>query len=98
MNLFQKQQTTTSGYTSIPDAIAGDDETAAVPLGTPPSPMMMTRACRVLKWRMMVAIVAGMMMMMLVVAAGTVWMLPDVSSYGHSSGSLETTDVGPQPL
>ena len=34
MNIFQKHQNT-SGYNSIPDAIAADDETAAVPLGTP---------------------------------------------------------------
>ena len=33
MNLFQKQQKT-GGYNSIPHAIAADDETAAVPVGT----------------------------------------------------------------
>ena len=91
MKLSQKQQNTI-GYHSIPNAIAADDdETATVPLGTPPSTTM-TIDRRLSKWRMMVAIVAGMMMILLVVAADTVWMLQDVSSYDHSSGSLETTD------
>ena len=44
MNLFKKHQNT-SGYKIIPNAIAADDETAAVPFGTtirPPSTTTMT--------------------------------------------------------
>ena len=71
MKLFQKHQNTI-GYNSIPNAIAADDdETAAVPLGTPP-PTKMTMGRRS-SW--LLAIVAGMIMMILVVAGGTVWIL-----------------------
>ena len=74
MNLFQKQQKT-SGYNSIPHAIAADDETAAVPVGTTilPPTMTMTMGHYMPKW-IMVASVLGMMLM-LVVTGGSVWML-----------------------
>ena len=65
-----KQQQTTSGYNSIPDAIAADDETAAVPFGTTLLPTS-TTTNRSSKWNM-VAIVAFMMMLLLAVAGGTV--------------------------
>ena len=72
MSCSIKQQQTTSGYNSIPDAIAADDETAAVPFGTTLLPTSTTtnRSSK----RMMMAIVALMMMLLLVVTAGTVWM------------------------
>ena len=81
MTLFQKQQTIhTSGYNAIPDAIA-DDETAAVPLGTPPL-MTTTMGHRLSKW--MIAIVACMML----VAGGTVRMVAILDG-----GRMTTSDV-----
>ena len=71
MNLFRTQQTTI-GYSSIPDAIADNDETAAV-------------GHRSSMWMgMMITFVAGMML----VAGGTVWMLPEESSYTTSAEGL----------
>ena len=61
MNLFQKQQTT-SGYASIPNAIA-DNETATVPLGTTivprPATTTMTSGHRAKLW---MAIAAGLLL------------------------------------
>ena len=87
MNCSIKQQQTTIGYNSIPNAIA-DDETAAVPLGTPTSTTTMTMGHRSSK--RMLAIVA-IMMLLLMVAGGAVWMRPDDGlSYDHATGSLNT--------
>ena len=87
MNLFQKQQTTTSRYTSIPDASADDDETAAVsvPLGTTirsPSTMTMTMDHR--SWMWLAFQFAGALLL-LVAGGGTVWMLQT------TDGGLTTT-------
>ena len=93
MNLYQKQQNTIR-YNSIPDAIADDDKTAAVPLGTTilsPTMTTMTRRHRSSKW--MLAIVAIMMLLLVVLAGGTVWLRPEGgSSYDQSSGSLAIED------
>ena len=79
MNLFQKQQTTTSGYASIPDAIAAADETALF-LGTTITPSPPTTTTRsYCWWKWMIAIVAGMMMLMMA-GSGAVWMRPEGSS------------------
>ena len=83
MNFF-KQQQNTSGYNSIPNAIAAAD--TAVPLGTTilPSPTtMMTMDCRLLKW--MVAIVAAVAMML--VAYGAV-LMQDGSWYTAAAEGL----------
>ena len=89
MHLFQKQQNT-SGYNSIPNAIATDDATAAaVPFGTTirsPSPMMMTLSQRS---KRMVAIAAGML---LVTGGVAVWLQEDGSYFRSSGGSLATED------
>ena len=94
MNLFQKQPKT-SGYNTIPNTIAVDDETAAVPLGTTllsPSTTT-TRGRRSSKRRRIASVAAGMMLLVMMVAGGTVWMRQDDGlSYNYSSGSLETED------
>lgn len=94
MNLFQKQPKT-SGYNTIPNTIAVDDETAAVPLGTTllsPSTTT-TRGRRSSKRRRIASVAAGMMLLVMMVAGGTVWMRQDDGlSYNSSSGSLETED------
>jgi len=87
MNLFQKQQKT-SGYKTIPDARAADEETAAVLFGTiirSPSTMTMTTDHRSPKWIMVTSVLG--MMMMLVVTGGLVWMLQT------TDGGLTTTAV-----
>ena len=83
MNLFQKQQNT-SGYTSIPDASAADDETAVVSRGTPQSTTTRTMDRRSPKWIMVATSVLGMKMM-LMVTGGSVWMLQT------TDGGLTTT-------
>ena len=71
MNYSIKQQHTTIGYNSIPDPIADDDKTAAVPFGTTilPSPTTTMDRRSLLKWNR-VAIVALMIMLLVVVVAG----------------------------
>ena len=79
MNLFQKQQKT-SGYKTIPDASAADEETTAVSFGTR---VQTSTSRRSLTWR--IAIVAGMTM--IVMAGGAVLMLQT------TDGGLTTTAV-----
>ena len=87
MNLFQKQPNT-SGYTSIPEAIA-DDDTAVVLVSTitPSPPTAMTMDRRSSK-RMMMAFVAGTMLVLMVAGTGAVWMMQDGSSDTTATKSL----------
>ena len=79
MNLFQKHQKT-SGYKTIPDARAADEETTAVPFGTT---VQTSTSRRSSTWR--IANVAGMMM--IVMAGGAILMLQTMD------GGLMTTAV-----
>ena len=86
MNLFQKQQTT-SGYASIPNAIA-DNETATVPLGTTivprPATTTMTSGHRAKLW---MAIAAGLLLVTGVVV------LRDRETAAEGLIVVATTDV-----
>ena len=81
MNLF-KQQPKTSGYHTIPDALADDDATAAVPFGTTLLPSTTTTMT---KRRM--AIVAAGVMLLVVLVGGAVVMMP--------YGGIMTAAAGP---
>jgi len=94
MNLFQKQQKT-SGYASIPNAIADDEETATTRTMDRRVSRWRTTDRRWSKGRMLVDGVVATGMMLLLVMGGAVWMRQDGgSSYDHSSGSRETADGG----
>jgi len=84
MNLFQKQQKT-SGYKTIPDARAADEETTAVPFGTKTRTMTTDRR-RSSKW---LAFQFAGALLLLVAGGGTVWMLQT------TDGGLTTTAVDP---
>jgi len=92
MNLFQKQQTTTSGYTSIPEArAADDDETMAVPFGTKTRTMTTDRR-RSSKW---LAFQFAGALLLLVVGGGTVGMLETNDVDGTATSAVP--DVVPTP-
>ena len=84
MNLFKKEQNT-SGYNTIPDAIAAGDETAAVPLGITILPPTMTIMDRRSSKKMMLALAAGVML--IVLAGGTVLMLAKTLDGGRTTTS-----------
>ena len=81
MNLFQKQQNS-SGYDSIPKAIATDDATAAA------VPFVMTLGQRS---KRMVVIAAGLL---LVTGGAAVWLQQEEGSYFRSSGGSLATEDG----
>ena len=81
MNIFQKQQNS-SGYDSIPKAIATDDATAAA------VPFVMTLGQRS---KRMVVIAAGLL---LVTGGAAVWLQQEEGSYFRSSGGSLATEDG----
>ena len=76
MNLF-KQQPKTSGYHTIPDALADDDATAAVPFGTTLLPSTTTTMT---KRRM--ALVAGLLLLVVLAGGGAVVLLAETTTDG----------------
>ena len=87
MNLFQKQQKT-SEYTSIPNASADDDATAAVPL-------RLSMSDRSSKWSF-IAIVAGVIMML--AAGGTIVLLETTDGGRTMMSAAESVVVATDTL